>query len=377
MKIEQKILLSGLIFLIALSSFTFVYLTENDEILQGQADFTISYSYVVKNDGPLDLTRVAIRLALLKSWEPVQVVRGVQVSIPPNFTTTDEYNNSFINYEFSGFKVNQSVEIMIKANLTLNLLDYVNARLNIEPYDPEEKIYKLFMAYNPLEDTTDPAVQSVASSFPHSDNPLDIAYASYNFSSTYLKYKLLSQARGASFALRNGYGDCDEFSTLFIALNRARGIPSIDHTAWLADFVTGYNGTDDGAAAHAYPMIYVKGVGMLPADPTRGNTNFFDNWLKTDEKRITLTRGPDKPYRHLSYRWVPKANVSDPSVFNEYRIIVENLEINYFSTTRMVVFVVLNGIPVLFVIYSGIAGKKARDARKAKLRRILMEDLIE
>ncbi|RMG40670.1 MAG: hypothetical protein D6732_03090 [Methanobacteriota archaeon] len=377
MKLENKILVAGLAFLVIMSGFVFLYLEENDDILQGKADFQLQYSYVVKNEGSLNLTRVSIRLALLKSWEPVQEVKGIQISVPPNFTTTDEYNNSFIQYDFTDFQVNQTFKVTIKANVTLNLLDYVNANLKIFPYDENDPLYKLFMAYNPLEDTTDPAVQSVAGTFPDSDNPLDIAYLSYNFSSTYIRYKLLSQIRGASFALRNGYGDCDEYTTLFIALSRARGIPAIEHTAWLADFATGFNGTDDGAAAHAYPMFYVKGVGMLPADPTRGNTNFFDNWLKTDEKRITLTRGPDKPYRHLSYRWIPKANISDPTVFNEYRIVVNSLEISYFSKTRSAVFIVLNAIPVLFVVYSTLAGRRAYLAKQAKLRKILMEDIIE
>ncbi len=377
MKLENKILVAGLMFLVLMSGFVFLYLEENQNILQGKADFQLQYSYVVKNEGPLNLTRVSIRLALLKTWEPVQEVHGIQISTNPNFTTSDEYNNTYIHYDFTNFQVNQTFKVTIRVNVTLNLLDYVNANLEIFPYDENDPLYKLFMAFNPLEDTTDPAVQSVAGSFPESNNPLDIAYSAYNFSSTYIRYKLLSQIRGASFALRNGYGDCDEYTTLFIALNRARGIPSIEHTAWLGDFATGFNGTDDGAAAHAYPMIYLRGVGMLPVDPTRGNTNFFDNWLKTDEKRFTLTRGPDKPYRHLSYRWIPQANISDPTVFNEYRIVVDSMEITYFSTTRMAVFIVLNAIPVLFVVYSGIAGKRAYDARKAKLRKILMEDLIE
>ncbi len=372
-----KLLAILLVVSIIFGTFVFLYTEENNEILKGEANFQLHYIYTLKNEGPLNLSFVSLRLALLKSWEPVQRVDSISYAPMANRTASDQYNNSFIYYEFDFFGVNQTLQVEVYANLTLYLLDYANAKLTIYPYDPNDRLYALFLAYDQYADTTDPAVRSIANSFPVTNNPIEDAYYAYNFSSTFIKYKLLSKVKGASFAIRNGYGDCDEYTTLFMALTRARGIPSIEHSAWLGDFVEGYNGTDNGAAAHAYPMFYVNGIGMLPADPTRGNTNFFENWLKTDEKRITLTRGPDKPYRHLTYRWIPKENISDPQIFSEYRIFIDKLNINYFSRIRTTIFVILTAMPVVFVGYSAIAGRRAYKLKQEKVKKILMDHLTD
>ncbi len=362
-----------LLVIIAFGGGLVVYQEESTNPLKGKARFELTYRFRLTNKGPLNLTFLSVRLALLKSWEPVQVVHSLAVGTPPNRTTTDEYDNLFAWYEFDSFKVNQTLDLQFQANLTLNLLDYTSVKLNYQPtYNKSSSLYKLYTAYDPFADPTDPLVRQVAQTLAQKgSDPLEIAYQAYNFSSTYIRYRLLSSIRGASFALRNGYGDCDEYNTLFIALLRANGIPAIGHTAWLADFVPGFETTDEGAVSHAYPMFYLEGVGLLPADPTRGATSLFDNWLKTDEKRITLTRGPDHPYRLLRYRWIPDENLPDPTVESNYTITIHDMNVEYFSLVRTVVIVGIIGTPLVFIVTRLVQLQKYRKKQKEELEKLL------
>ncbi len=348
-----------------------IYTKEKGDVLKGVANLHLKYRFQVVNEGPLNLSFLSVRLALLKDWDPVQKVSELKMYTPPNRTTTDEYDNKFAWYEFNEFPVNKSLDLVFEVNLTLNLLDYTGLDIKPQPYNTSDPLYKLFTAYDPLADPTDPAIKQLAQQLAPTDDPLKIAFKAYNFSSSYIKYRLLSSVRGASFALRNGYGDCDEYNTLFIALVRARGIPAIGHTAWLADFAPGFETTDEGAVAHAYPMFYVERLGLLPVDPTRGNKNLYDNWLKTDYKRITLTRGPDHPYRLLKYRWVPQENVSDPNVVSNYTIQIIDMSIKYFSLLRATVLSVLVGIPIIFVSINIIQSYRSKKEIKRKLEKML------
>jgi len=348
-----------------------VYSAETQQTVRGQVDYQLSYRYYFQNEGPINLTSVTIRLALLKDWEPVQVVTDMEIATQPNQTTTDEYGNEFVWYEYNDFKVNQSVDLWFHANVTLNFVDYTTADLPVEQYDTESDLYKLMTAYHPLADSTDPSIRTVAQSLEVSGDPIRTGFNLYNFTANYLNYRLLSSIQGASYALRNGAGDCDEYTSLFIALARSLGIPAISYTAWLADFVPGFVSTDEGAIAHAYPMFYVEGVGMLPADATRGKDNLYDNWLKSDAKRITMTSGPENPYRLLRYRWVPIEGLSDPSVFNNYTISIHDMNVQYSSNMRNVILLTLVGIPVIFTIINILNGYKIKKYREKKLEKLL------
>lgn len=369
-KIIQVIALAVIILTLT-SAFVVVYRIERQEVFRGEANYELSYRYYFKNEGPLNLTSVTVRLALLKDWDPVQDVTAINIVTAPNQTTTDEYLNEFVWYEYSDFKVNQTIDLQFNVDLTLKFVDYTTASLNILPYDEESDLFKLFTAYHPLTDTTNPNIQRVSQSLSTSEDPIDRAFSMYNFTSNYIQYQLMSNIKGATYALQNGRGDCDEYNTLFIALARASGIPAVGHTAWFGDFETGFISTDDGALAHAYPMIYVEGVGMMPLDPTRGNKNFFDNWLKTDAKRITLTRGLDHPYRLLNYKWLPVVDLADPSIERNYTISITNMDINYYSTLRLVIVIGLPASTGLFVIASVFKGLQLRKEHKKKLERML------
>ncbi len=65
---------------------------------------------------------------------------------------------------------------------------------------------------------------------------------------------------GAHKAIKEGIGDCDEFTDLFITLTRSRGIPSRR--------LTGYHISEGGNSveAHAWAELYSPAVSWIPID---------------------------------------------------------------------------------------------------------------
>ncbi|MFW9807143.1 MAG: transglutaminase family protein [Candidatus Thorarchaeota archaeon] len=357
--------------IIIVASIGLVYQQEVQETVRGSAEFQLSYRYYLKNEGPLPLSSVTLRLAQLKDWDPIQTVSSFVIDTAPNQTTIDEYDNHYLWYEYTDFKINQTLDLWFHANLTLDFVNYATPDLTVEPYNVEDELYQLYTAYHPLADYTDPNIRHIAQLLEVPNDPIGTAYNLYNFTANYIDYRLLSTARGATYAIRNHQGDCDEYTTLFVALARSLGIPTVSHTAWLADFETGFVGTDDGAIAHAYPMFFVQGVGMLPVDPTRGKDSIFDNWLKTDQKRITMTRGPDNPYRLLQYRWFPVEGLPNPSIISNYTIMIHKMNTEYTSTLRSLIILSLTSIPAIFGLMNIVVGFRIRKENKQKLDQLL------
>ncbi|MFW9768193.1 MAG: transglutaminase family protein [Candidatus Thorarchaeota archaeon] len=360
-----------ILIIIMVASIGVVYGQEVQETKRGSAEFRLSYRYFLKNEGPLDLTSVTLRLAELKDWEPIQKVSNFVIDTAPNQTTIDEYDNHYLWYEYTDFRINQTLDLWFHANVTLDFVNYATPDLAVQPYNVEDELYQLYTAYHPLSDYTDPNIRHIAQLLEIPNDPIGTAYNLYNFTANYIDYRLLSSIRGATYALRNHEGDCDEYTTLFVALARSLGIPAVSHTAWLAEFETGFVGTDDGAIAHAYPMFFVQGVGMLPVDPTRGKDSIFDNWLKTDHKRITMTRGPDNPYRLLQYRWLPVEGLSDPSIISNYTIMIHEMNTVYTSILRSLIILSLVSIPAIFGLMNVVVGFRIRKENKQKLERLL------
>jgi len=105
---------------------------------------------------------------------------------------------------------------------------------------------------------------------------------------------LVFSSKSASWTLKNKKAVCDELTTLFIALNRAMGIP--------ARFVSGYAYTDDprfrkGWGAHAWAEVYFPSQGWVPIDVTYGQLG------DVDLTHIELRKGPDVTTSSAYYTW--------------------------------------------------------------------------
>jgi hypothetical protein len=131
--------------------------------------------------------------------------------------------------------------------------------------------------------------------------------------SNYVTYVITPQRKGALETLLSGWGDCDCFSDLTIALSRAVGLPA------RLDFGWGYQ---ENLVGHAWVEFYLPGKGWQPADPTWAKTS-GDYLFKLDPIRILrYVRGISSSDSASIYTWYD----AQPTMENE--------DVNIISLTK-------------------------------------------
>lgn len=102
------------------------------------------------------------------------------------------------------------------------------------------------------------------------DDELSTVRAAHSYTMTMLTYdKDLKRTIGALAALEAGSGDCSEYSSVFVALCRAAGIPAQVVVGYVVDWHT--------TPLHAWAEVYLEDLGWVQFDPTyadRGRYSF-------------------------------------------------------------------------------------------------------
>lgn len=102
----------------------------------------------------------------------------------------------------------------------------------------------------------------------------------YDFVFNHVKYQgYIPQSLGARAALILKRGDCTEFSTLFVALCRASGLP--------ARTVSGFTTDWTNTPCHGWVEVFIPKKGWVAFDPTPGNWQRFN---KLKNRYIYLSR---------------------------------------------------------------------------------------
>lgn len=112
---------------------------------------------------------------------------------------------------------------------------------------------------------------------------------------------------GASRAIRERTGDCDELSDLFIALCRASGVPCRRVVGLF------YHGREDGQKSfdwHAWAEVRLSKDVWVPFDPS---LDFYASISERHLPRCCMGRRSDYPIRKLSWRSRP----TKPPVLND------------------------------------------------------------
>ena len=118
-----------------------------------------------------------------------------------------------------------------------------------------------------------------------------------------LEYKFDTKIHTCMEAVKNGHGDCEELSSLFIAVCRARGIPS--RAVWVS-------GNRAGGASHTYPEFYLEdkdGEGHWIPCQAAGDYEFG----KMTDIRLILQKGDrfKLPGRREVLRYIEPSLVGD------------------------------------------------------------------
>ena len=159
---------------------------------------------------------------------------------------------------------------------------------------------KIYLESSETIDATNPDIVALANQLASGKDDLyEVVFTLAQWSKENIEYDLStlteSVSQKASWVLENRRGVCDELTNLFIAMNRALGIP--------AKFISGVAYTDtvpteDGFGAHGWAEIYFPGHGWIPFDVTYGEYGYLD------ELHIKLKEAVDAIKPSTQYQWL-------------------------------------------------------------------------
>ena len=125
------------------------------------------------------------------------------------------------------------------------------------------------------------------------DDLFDVVFTIANWVHQHINYNELlgKEVKKASWVLTYRQGTCDEFTSLFIALCRALGIP--------AKYISGiaYSNIISAFEMHAWASVYFPGYGWIPFDPTYGQFGYID------ASHIVLKESHDAETKAIKLIW--------------------------------------------------------------------------
>jgi hypothetical protein len=250
--------------------------------------YHVTYSFEIKNIAysPSD---IRVYLPVPGTYDAQQDLTIDSISPAPGLQSTDDVNgNSMAYWQLTGSPARgDTVTLEEKFTFTAYITNTKLDPTAILPYDTKSDLYKRYTQPEKYIESTDPAIVKAANEIAGTEtNPYLMAKKFYLYILDNVEYKQLHQGlNGAKYLLTNRVGECGDYSALFIAFARAKGIP--------ARPVVGYwaiSGTDQ---THVWAEFYLEGIGWVPVDATIGQQGkdqreyYFGNM---DNQRVILSK---------------------------------------------------------------------------------------
>jgi transglutaminase-like putative cysteine protease len=192
----------------------------------------------------------------------------------------DSHLNRKVSYTIENIEPRKQKSFIYEALVKVNTIDFEFSPEKIETGDYPEEIKRYLQPSYKVE-SDNPAIiakaQELKASLPieQQSNPYYITKATFEFVQQNMKYTYDDRARnkGALFALTYGVGNCEDYSSLMVALLRANNIP--------ARTVAGYRVAEKNMTTkeinlltpslytkHMWVEAYFNGYGWVAFDPT-------------------------------------------------------------------------------------------------------------
>lgn len=153
----------------------------------------------------------------------------------------------FEQFDYVCFEINSDVDTM-----------------NIPPYDTTTLMYKVNTKSERFIESNDQQIRDLVQVIVGEEkNPYLNARKFYDWIIDSLFYQDVEGLKGALFALINSYGECGDYSALFVAFCRAAGIPARPVVGFWAE---------TGRPCHVWAEFYIEECGWVPVDVTVADT---------------------------------------------------------------------------------------------------------
>ncbi|MGA2489438.1 MAG: transglutaminase domain-containing protein [Anaerolineales bacterium] len=255
--------------------------------IKGQREYDVHQQLTIVNAGTGQPEKQNLWVALIRDFPPYQKVQSMEVSPKDYALVVDEYGNHYAEFDFSKQPAGTIQTVKIDYRVTVNELTYdlstcqgslpnefIQPELHIESANPQ-----IVALANKLSQGKGTVCHQVRAFYEYIGNTLVYTYNGANW--------------GAQAALGPMGADCTEYSDLLVALSRAQGIPA----RYFEGLLYLDKGTDALAETeHAWPDVYMPGVGWVAMDPTLGrplvNRNTYFAHYTPDHIIVTMGVNP-------------------------------------------------------------------------------------
>jgi transglutaminase/protease-like cytokinesis protein 3 len=229
-------------------------------------NFKIAYEFIV----PGDTDSIMFTACIPSDYKYRQKIKDYGFSATPDRIFTDDGNM------YAMFKlINPAEKFFLNMDIQMELFDFDLLAAQKSPgntisgdaYKDRQLLAEYLIPERYLE-SDDPKIEAAADSFGNAQQ-LELVSSIYNFVLGCMHYSGYNPSdTGAAAALASGSGDCTEYSDLFVALCRAKGIP--------ARVIEGYAidaGSSDLRFGHNWTEAYLDDFGWVPFDPIYDDNN--------------------------------------------------------------------------------------------------------
>jgi transglutaminase-like putative cysteine protease len=262
----------------------------------GQREYAVHQQLTLVNEGPGQPEKQNIWVALIRDFPPYQEVRSMEISPKDYELVIDEYGNQYAEFDFSKHPTGTTKIVQIDYRVAVNELAYdlsvCEGELLDEFIQPELHI-----------ESANPQIVTLASELSRGKSTVcQQVRAFYDYIGNELVYSYNGNNWGAQAALGPMGADCTEYTSLLVALSRAQGIPARYFEGLL------YLDKETDAIAkieHAWPDVYMPGVGWVSLDPTLGRSpvNREAYFAHYAPEHIIITMGPNPSTLRGSNYW--------------------------------------------------------------------------
>jgi transglutaminase-like putative cysteine protease len=237
---------------------------------------------------------VRLYLPLPVEWDAQKELNIVEITPEPDSQTTAEPSgNAMLYWQLKQTpKKNTTKEIILDFTLTAYETNTQIDPASVQLYRQGSEEVLRYTKSEVYIESDDPEIISLADTLAGKEtNPYMIAKIFYDHIIDTAEYQLLGQGlNGAKYLLENGEGECGDYSALFVALCRAKGIP--------ARPVVGYWAVSGNEQTHVWAEFFLESIGWIPVDATIGQQSdenrsyYFGNM---DNQRVILSKGYNTP----------------------------------------------------------------------------------